>query len=77
MFRKGQPVLIGGKEAADHSYTSIVGEVGVYVRAEDDTHVVRVKKHTWYVSEEDVISIEDNASVLALLHQDSLFNETY
>ena len=69
MFKKGDRVLIGGKEASEHSYTTIVGKVGVYHKDEGmEVHAVKIERTVWYVDEPDVIPIDQgNDSLIALL----------
>lgn len=72
MFTKGERVQIGGKGAANHSYTTVVGVIGTYQEEEKSMgyHSVLIKEDVWYIDTDDVIPIDrDNASVLGLLKE--------
>lgn len=75
MFKEGDRVLIGGKEAIGQSYTSIIGKVATYKRQEHELggHSVRLERDTWYIQEVDLIPIDQgNDSMVALLHTEDL-----
>lgn len=74
MFKEGDRVLIGGKEASRRNYTTVVGQVGVYHKEEaTESHAVRIETMVWFIEEVDLIPLgADNDSMVALLHTEDL-----